>query len=63
MFVVKIAEQIFGLDFHVIPGYPGTPEILLDIERGALDGRSQGTGSLVGHQTRMAQERIHQTPR
>ncbi|HXK29371.1 MAG TPA: tripartite tricarboxylate transporter substrate-binding protein, partial [Candidatus Binatia bacterium] len=45
-FVVKVMEQILGLDFHVIPGYPGTPEILLDIERGALDGRAQGTGSL-----------------
>lgn len=45
-FVVKVVEQILGLDFHVIPGYPGTPEILLDIERGALDGRAQGTGSL-----------------
>ena len=45
-FVVRVMEQILGLDFHVIPGYPGTPEILLDIERGALDGRSQGTGSL-----------------
>jgi tripartite-type tricarboxylate transporter receptor subunit TctC len=46
-FVVKVAEQILGLDFRVIPGYPGTPEILLDIERGALDGRAQGTGSLM----------------
>lgn len=45
-FVVKVMEHILGLDFRVIPGYPGTPEILLDIERGALDGRSQGTGSL-----------------
>jgi len=45
-FVPKVMEQILGLDFHVIPGYPGTPEILLDIERGALDGRAQGTGSL-----------------
>ena len=45
--VVKIAEQIFGLDFTVIPGYPGTPQILLDIERGALDGRAQGIGSLM----------------
>src|SRR5688572_151326 len=45
--VVKIAEQIFGLDFQVIPGYPGTPEILLEIERGALDGRAQGIGSLM----------------
>ncbi len=45
--VVKIAEQIFGLDFTVIPGYPGTPQILLDIERGALDGRAQSIGSLM----------------
>src|SRR5262252_582274 len=45
--VVKIVEQILGLDFQVIPGYQGTPEILLDIERGALDGRAQGTGSLL----------------
>jgi len=46
-FVVKVVEHILGLDFLVIPGYPGTPEILLDIERGALDGRAQGTGSLL----------------
>ena len=43
--VVKIVGHIFGLDFHVIPGYPGTPQILLDIERGALDGRAFSTGS------------------
>ena len=45
--VVKIIGHILDLDFHVIPGYPGTPQILLDIERGALDGRAQGTGSLL----------------
>jgi tripartite-type tricarboxylate transporter receptor subunit TctC len=44
--VVRIAGYILGLDFHVIPGYPGTPQILLDIERGALDGRAFSTGSL-----------------
>lgn len=44
--VVKIVGHILDLDFHVIPGYPGTPQILLDIERGALDGRAQSTGSL-----------------
>jgi tripartite-type tricarboxylate transporter receptor subunit TctC len=44
--VVKIVGHILGLEFHVIPGYPGTPQILLDIERGALDGRAQSTGSL-----------------
>ncbi|HEY7554061.1 MAG TPA: tripartite tricarboxylate transporter substrate-binding protein [Candidatus Binatia bacterium] len=45
--VVKIVGHILGLNFHVIPGYPGTPQILLDIERGALDGRAQSTGSLL----------------
>jgi len=44
--VVRIVGFILGLDFHVIPGYPGTPQILLDIERGALDGRAFSTGSL-----------------
>ncbi len=45
--VVKIINEILDVDFDVVFGYPGTPEILLDIERGALDGRSQGTGSLL----------------
>lgn len=45
--VVKVVEQILGVEFDVVYGYPGTPEIMLDIERGALDGRSQGTGSLL----------------
>src|SRR4029078_5708511 len=45
-FLVKVAEQILGLDFPVIPGYPGTPEILLDIERRALHARAPRTGSL-----------------
>jgi tripartite-type tricarboxylate transporter receptor subunit TctC len=44
--VVRIVGYILGLDFHVIPGYPGTPQILLDIERGALNGRAFSTGSL-----------------
>jgi tripartite-type tricarboxylate transporter receptor subunit TctC len=44
--VVKMVGHILDLDFQVIPGYPGTPQILLDIERGALDGRAQSTGSL-----------------
>ena len=59
--VVKIAEQIFGFDFQVIPGYPGTPQILLDIERGALDGRAQGIGSLMVDPTRLDQKWLHQT--
>lgn len=45
--VVKIVGYILGLDFHIIPGYPGTPQILLEIERGALDGRSFSTGSFL----------------
>jgi tripartite-type tricarboxylate transporter receptor subunit TctC len=47
-----------GLDFQVIPGYPGTPEILLDIERGALDGRSQGTGSLLSTRRAWIEQRF-----
>jgi tripartite-type tricarboxylate transporter receptor subunit TctC len=56
--VVKIVEEILGLDFQVIPGYPGTPEILLDIERGALDGRSQGTGSLLSTRRAWVEQRF-----
>jgi tripartite-type tricarboxylate transporter receptor subunit TctC len=39
-------EAILGIDVDVVYGYPGTAEILLDIERGALDGRAQARGSL-----------------
>jgi tripartite-type tricarboxylate transporter receptor subunit TctC len=56
--VVKIMEQVLGLDFQVVPGYPGTPQILLDIERGALDGRSQGTGSLLGTRREWIEKRF-----
>ncbi len=56
--VVKIVEEILGLEFQVIPGYQGTPEILLDIERGALDGRSQGTGSLLGTRKEWIEKRF-----
>jgi tripartite-type tricarboxylate transporter receptor subunit TctC len=45
--VVPVAmEAILGIDVEVVYGYPGTAEILLDIERGALDGRAQSRGSL-----------------
>lgn len=45
--VVPVAmEAILGIDVEVVYGYPGTAEILLDIERGALDGRAQARGSL-----------------
>ncbi len=39
-------EAILGIDVDVVYGYPGTAEILLDIERGALDGRAHARGSL-----------------
>jgi len=44
--VPKAMEAILGIDVDVVYGYPGTAEILLDIERGALDGRAQSRGSL-----------------
>jgi len=45
--VVPMAmEAILGIDVEVVYGYPGTAEILLDIERGALDGRAHARGSL-----------------
>jgi tripartite-type tricarboxylate transporter receptor subunit TctC len=44
--VPKALEAILGIDVDVVYGYPGTAEILLDIERGALDGRAHARGSL-----------------
>jgi len=44
--VPKALGAILGLEFDVVYGYPGTAEILLDIERAALDGRAHATGSL-----------------
>lgn len=44
--VPKAVEAILGIDVDVVYGYPGTAEILLDIERGALDGRAHSRGSL-----------------
>jgi tripartite-type tricarboxylate transporter receptor subunit TctC len=44
--VPKAMEAILGIDVDVVYGYPGTAEILLDIERGALDGRAHARGSL-----------------
>ena len=45
--VPKAIAEIFGVEFDVVYGYPGTAEILLDVERGALDGRSQNAGALL----------------
>ena len=44
--VPRALEAILGIDVDVVYGYPGTAEILLDIERGALDGRAHARGSL-----------------
>ena len=45
---LKVIEQVLeGVKFDVVYGYPGTAEILLDIERGALDGRSHSIGSFL----------------
>src|SRR5215510_16271817 len=44
--VPKALGAILGVDLDVVYGYPGTAEIMLDIERGALDGRAQSRGSL-----------------
>jgi tripartite-type tricarboxylate transporter receptor subunit TctC len=44
--VPKAMEAMLGIDVDVVYGYPGTAEILLDIERGALDGRAHARGSL-----------------
>src|SRR5690606_30501109 len=41
--VPKIVQAVTGIKLDVITGYPGSPEILLDIERGALDGRYDNT--------------------
>ena len=46
-FVVKVGGADSRSRFSRDPRLSGTPEILLDIERGALDGRAQGTGSLL----------------
>jgi len=44
--VPKALGAILGVDLDVVYGYPGTAEIMLDIERGALDGRANSRGSL-----------------
>lgn len=46
--VPRVISEVFdGADLDVVSGYPGTAEILLDIERGALDGRVQSIGSIL----------------
>jgi tripartite-type tricarboxylate transporter receptor subunit TctC len=44
--IPKIVGEITGLNLNVVTGYPGSPEIFLDVERGALDGRFASYGSL-----------------
>ena len=45
--IPRIVQEVTGLKFNVIVGYPGSPEIFLDVERGALDGRFASYGSLL----------------
>jgi tripartite-type tricarboxylate transporter receptor subunit TctC len=41
-------EEIYpGTEFDMVYAYPGTAEVQLDIERGALDGRSHSIGSFL----------------
>jgi tripartite-type tricarboxylate transporter receptor subunit TctC len=35
----KLVQELTGLKFNIVVGYPGSPEIFLDVERGVLDGR------------------------
>jgi tripartite-type tricarboxylate transporter receptor subunit TctC len=45
---LKIIEEMFpGVKFNMVYAYPGTAELQLDIERGALDGRSHSIGSFL----------------
>ncbi|HZD41782.1 MAG TPA: tripartite tricarboxylate transporter substrate-binding protein [Terriglobales bacterium] len=45
---LKVIEEMFpGVEFNMVYAYPGTAELQLDIERGALDGRSHSIGSFL----------------
>ena len=56
--VPKALEAIMGIDIDVVYGYPGTAEILLDIERGALDGRAHSRGSLFATRRQWIEEKF-----
>jgi len=59
--VPKAMEAILGIDVDVVYGYPGTAEILLDIERGALDGRAQARGSLFATRSHWVEKNFIKT--
>jgi tripartite-type tricarboxylate transporter receptor subunit TctC len=59
--VPKAMEAILGIDVDVVYGYPGTAEILLDIERGALDGRAQSRGSLFATRSNWVEKNFIKT--
>jgi len=59
--VPKAMEAILGIDVDVVYGYPGTAEILLDIERGALDGRAQARGSLFATRSNWVEKNFIKT--
>ena len=42
----KLVQELTGLKFNIVVGYPGSPEIFLDVERGVLDGRLASYPSL-----------------
>ncbi|HEX6512873.1 MAG TPA: tripartite tricarboxylate transporter substrate-binding protein [Chloroflexota bacterium] len=42
----KLVQELTGLKFNIVVGYPGSPEIFLDVERGVLDGRFASYASL-----------------
>ncbi len=42
----KLITALTGVKFDVVVGYPGSPEVLLDVERGVLDGRLASWSSL-----------------
>jgi tripartite-type tricarboxylate transporter receptor subunit TctC len=42
----KLVQELTGLKFNIVVGYPGSPEIFLDVERGVLDGRMASYPSL-----------------
>jgi tripartite-type tricarboxylate transporter receptor subunit TctC len=56
--VPKAMEAILGIDVDVVYGYPGTAEILLDIERGALDGRAHARGSLFATRSHWVEKKF-----
>jgi tripartite-type tricarboxylate transporter receptor subunit TctC len=43
----RLVTELTGLKFDLVTGYPGSPEIMLDVERRALDGRFDALSTLT----------------